>query len=385
MPLVWSRSLYRLSNMPRQWAFPAHFIAGRRVGGYRYITVQATPSIDTSKVEVIGPSTSASSPDASFEILGAPYSLLSATVSPSQHLFTRRGTLVGLSSTPSSTPDDVISTLRIISPLSRLALGIPFLYQRITSPTSYNALISTPSKLTTFSVLNLDGTTDWTLLQRSALLAWTGSSLGITAKLNSSLTPSTWGNTVLTGRGLVCLSGQGQIYSVSLARGESWVAHPSNVLAFTSSSPSPKPTPFRFKSSTLRFQIPLQLGNWFPSSRFVLALQDSATYKFLRNVLLRIQTWSRRTIWGDRLFLRFEGPATVLVQSRAARVADVLTSEQVNEIASAPAGEVLDAAVDSKVAEKGADQKLIVTSGSGSDAKAASDTVAAPRPEKKGP
>ncbi|RMZ81331.1 hypothetical protein DV738_g2306, partial [Chaetothyriales sp. CBS 135597] len=383
MPLISSHSLHRLTNSSRQWAFPAHIIAGRRVGGYRFITVQATPSTDTAKIELIGPSRSASSPDASFEIIGAPYSLLSATVSPSQHLFTRRGTLVGLSTAPSSTPDDVISSLRILSPLTRLTLGIPFLYQRITSPASYSALISTPSKHTSFSVLNLDGTTDWTLLQRSALLAWTGSSLVVTPKLHTSLTPSTWGNTVLTGRGLVCLSGQGQIYSVSLARGESWVAHPSNVLAYTSSAPSPKPTPFRFKSSTLRFQIPLQLGNWFPSPRFLLALQDSGTYKLLRNLLLRIQTWSRRTIWGDRLFLRFDGPATVLVQSRAARVADVLTSEQVNEIASAPAGQVLDAAVDPKAANKGTDQSLIVASGSGTSEKPANETGAAPDSEKK--
>ena len=91
-------------------------------------------------------------------------------------------------------------------------------------------------------------------------------------------------------------------------------------------------------------QIPLQLGNWFPSSRFVMALKDSNTYKLMSNFLLRIRTWSRRTIWGDRLFLKFEGPATLLVQSRGSRIRDVLDSEQVNEIADAPAGEALDAA-----------------------------------------
>lgn len=35
--------------------------------------------------------------DARFEVLGAPFSLLSATLSASQNLYTRRGTLVGLS------------------------------------------------------------------------------------------------------------------------------------------------------------------------------------------------------------------------------------------------------------------------------------------------
>lgn len=36
-------------------------------------------------------------PDARFEVLGAPYSLLSVSLSASQKLYTRRGTLVGLS------------------------------------------------------------------------------------------------------------------------------------------------------------------------------------------------------------------------------------------------------------------------------------------------
>ena len=55
---------------------------------------------------------------------------------------------------------------------------------------------------------------------------------------------------------------------------------------------------------------------------------------------MRVRTWSRRTIWGDSLFLRFEGPATIVVQSRAGRVRDVLTKAEVNEIADAPAGSV---------------------------------------------
>lgn len=35
--------------------------------------------------------------DARFEVLGAPYSVLSVSLSASQNLYTRRGTLVGLS------------------------------------------------------------------------------------------------------------------------------------------------------------------------------------------------------------------------------------------------------------------------------------------------
>ena len=46
--------------------------------------------------------------------------------------------------------------------------------------------------------------------------------------------------------------------------------------------------------------------------------------------------------------MQFKGPTTVLLSSRGVRVADTLTSDQVNEIADAPAG-VLPRAVDLKV------------------------------------
>jgi uncharacterized protein (AIM24 family) len=353
MPPISSRSLHRLAQNPRQFAFPAHFIAGRRLGGYKYISVQATPSTDKNTIDVNGKSLSASSPgtklpcycvytsdkstDATFEILGAPYSLLSATLSPSQSLFTRRGTLVGLSS---ASPDSTISTLRLLTPFRRALTGVPFLYQRITSTTPISALISTPSTHTTFSILHLDGTTDWRIPQRTAVLAWTGNSLSLSPTLPTSLSAASWGNTLATGRGLLALSGRGQIYSITLGANETYIAHPSNILAYSSSSPSPAPTPYRFKSSSMRMQIPLALGNWFPTPAFIRAMQDASAYKILHNALLRIRTWSRRTIWGDRLFLRFQGPTTILVQSRAARVADVLSRDQVNEIADTDAGVV---------------------------------------------
>jgi hypothetical protein len=171
----------------------------------------------------------------------------------------------------------------------------------------------------------------------------------ITPTISPSLSLAHWGATDITGRGLLSLSGVGTIYSVTLGQGETFIAHPSQILAYSTSSPTatpPPPKPYRFKSSTVKFAIPLSLGNWFPSSRFVLALKDSNTYKAISNFLLRIRTWSRRTIWGDRLFLRFEGPTTILIQSRGSRVRDVLTQDQVNEIADAPAGLALDVAKD---------------------------------------
>lgn len=240
-------------------------------------------------------------------------------------------------------PNGTVSTLRILNPIRRALVGIPFLYQRITSTSSVNALIATRSPLTTFAILQLDGTSDWKLAQRKALLAWTGSTLSVKPSINARFSLAYWGSSDVTGRGLLALAGQGQVYSVELAEGETYIVHPSNVLAYTASSPSPTPQPFRFKSTNVRFQIPLSLGNFFPSSKFVETLKTSDTYKFIANTLYRIRTWSRRTIWGDRLFLQFQGPTTLLIQSRATRVADVLTTQEVNEIADTPAGAVQEA------------------------------------------
>ncbi|RMJ27706.1 hypothetical protein PHISP_01420 [Aspergillus sp. HF37] len=70
---------------------------------------------------------SVESRDARFDVIGAPYSLLSVSLSASQNLFTRRGTLVGLS----GKADNVVSTLKVLEPFRRAVVGVPFLYQKV--------------------------------------------------------------------------------------------------------------------------------------------------------------------------------------------------------------------------------------------------------------
>ena len=225
--------------------------------------------------------------------------------------------------------------MSILNPLTRAFLGVPFLYQRISSTTPITALISTKSPTTTFSVLHLDGTTDWMIPQRNALLAWTGHTLSLSARIQHRLSLAHWGSTHVTGRGLAALSAPGQIYQLTLAEGEEFVAHPGSVVAYSISRNAPQP--FRFKSSSLRLQVP-SLSRWIPEYDFIKTVRASAVYKFLAQVFRSLRTTTRRTIWGDRLFLQFQGPTTILMSSRGVRVADVLTNEQVNEIADAPAG-----------------------------------------------
>jgi len=173
--------------------------------------------------------------------------------------------------------------------------------------------------------------------QRKALLAWTGHTLSVTPTINRQLSLAHWGNSQVTGRGLVALAGPGQVYRIILKAGEEYVAHPGNVVAYTITQHPP--LPYRLKSSRLRFQVPnLGLNHLVPDIEFFRVMQQTDLWKGIGRFLFILRTSARRTIWGDRLFLQFHGPTTILLSSRAARVNDVLTSRDVNEIADTEAG-----------------------------------------------
>ncbi|CAG8954952.1 hypothetical protein HYFRA_00008641 [Hymenoscyphus fraxineus] len=305
--------------------------------GCRTIQISALPTSETPILggDALSNSIEASTDpaDAKFEVLGAPYSLLSVSLSASQKLYTRRGTLVGLS----GKSENAQSTLSILEPFRRAALGIPFLYQKISSTSPITALISTKSPFTSFTVLHLNGTVDWMVAQRKALLAWTGHTLSVSPTVNRGMSLAHWGNTEVTGRGLVALAGPGQIYQVSLKPGEQYVAHPGNVVAYTITQHPP--LPYRLKSSSVRFQVPdLGFTSLLSNIKFFQVTKQTEAWRGIMKILFTLRTAARRSIWGDRLFLQFHGPATILMSSRASRISDVLTSRDVNEIADAPPG-----------------------------------------------
>lgn len=180
--------------------------------------------------------------------------------------------------------------------------------------------------------------------QRKALLAWTGHTLSVTPTVNRRMSLAHWGNSQITGRGLVALAGPGQVYQVTLKVGEEYVAHPGNVVAYTV-TPHP-PLPYRLKSSSLRFQIPdLGINGLMPDIKFFRVMRQTDTWKGIGKLLFNFKSTARRTIWGDSLFLKFHGPTTILLSSRAARISDVLTSRDVNEIADSPAAAVQSAVI----------------------------------------
>ncbi|KAK7205206.1 mitochondrial biogenesis AIM24-domain-containing protein [Myxozyma melibiosi] len=276
-----------------------------------------------------------------FEVLGTPASLLNVALPASSTLYTRRGTLVGVN----GSLENVTSTLSILRPTARALAGIPFLYQKITSTTPLTALITSKSgsAQTTFAVLSLDGRLDWTIAQRNALLAWSGSTLTVKPKLVPSLSLSRWGNTVLSGRGEVAIVGKGQIYQVTLQdETEEFAVHPANVVAYTSNLPAAKPTPYRLRHTRMRLQVP-KLTSWFskflPSSSSassspspLSSFSESKSGAFLSRAWYKTKSAIRTFIWGEELFFKFKGPCTVLVQSRAPRLADVIPGAEAREV-----------------------------------------------------
>lgn len=205
--------------------------------------------------------------------------------------------------------------------------------------------------------------------QRNALLAWTGHTLTPSPRIQQGLSLAHWGNTHLTGRGLAALSAPGQVYELVLGDGEEIVLHPSHVVAY-SITKNP-PLPFRFKSTKLSLQIPSipssitsAVGRAVPEglTRFWNAMRDTGTYKAVARLLFALRTATRRTIWGDRLFLQFRGPTTILMSSRGVRVRDVLSRDDVNEIADTEAGVVpaaVELAAKPKVVEEKAEDKPV--------------------------
>lgn len=58
---------------------------------------------------------------------------------------------------------------------------------QVSSASPVTALLSVRSPTTSFGVVNLDGSVDWMVSQRRALLAWTGRSVSIRPVINKDL------------------------------------------------------------------------------------------------------------------------------------------------------------------------------------------------------
>ncbi|KAF3188506.1 Altered inheritance of mitochondria protein 24, mitochondrial, variant 2 [Orbilia oligospora] len=300
---------------------PSRLPHSRLVIPTRSVHVKATPSITsltppidlTQETRTI-PKLSGKGPfpqTVEFEVLGAPHSLLSVSLPSDAILYTRRGTLLG--ATAKGDINNAVSTLAMLKPIRRAMLGIPFLYQNISSTTPLTCLVGTNSPNTTFAVIELDGAIDWMVTQRNALLAWTGHSIQTTPIINRTMSPAQWSNSRISGRGLAALVGKGQVYQIILGDGEEMIIHPTHLLAY--SIGADRPRPYRLAQTTLRFQLPKLsiLRGLFPKSEFISTMTKTDTYQAVSKILYNTKTWIRRVLWGDRVSRSF---AQVVYHSR---------------------------------------------------------------------
>lgn len=249
-----------------------------------------------------------------FQVLGSPFSLFNASIPSKAILYTRRGTLVGINGDFTS----ITSTLSIfnggvLQTATQLFSGIPFLYQKLEATEPFTALIGTKADATSFAVLDLDGRYDWNLIAKSSLLSWCG--LQAQARqfgLGKSLLRTSM---LLTGRGSAVVAGNGQIYQVVLQPGESYIVNAQHIIGYAESCPEPQQIKLQSLSISLTRRLP-SLSNFLLKYEFFRVMSVQPFWIYTKRFGKYIRKLVKTAIWGDQSFVRFQGPTTILLQSR---------------------------------------------------------------------
>lgn len=203
--------------------------------------------------------------------LGSPSNLVKVKIPPSIPMYMKRGSLVSIFDIGNLKVSSIKNLIEFINPLKNLMYGnFNIMYQKLISTSKFSALVSSSqrgwfniSKVTdnkTLSVINIDGTNDWALLNKKLLQLFLGDSLRVTnyllprtvsRKFLKSIAATTgekvsstglrsWNQfsySLLTGRGHVGIVGQGSIYNISLVDNEEILINKKNLLAMTVNGP----------------------------------------------------------------------------------------------------------------------------------------------------
>jgi hypothetical protein len=186
-------------------------------------------------------------------------------LAPSYPVHIARGALLSLTST---NVQGLSITNNYLHPLTRILQGFHrFRFETLESTVPATVLISSSSNASSNAsrsqslhshILNLDGTHDWAILPRDAILAWSGASLRIdTLPLPSTVhTRVKWyqffqsrvkktglaaplkpGYSLISGRGEVVVRGEGEIIPVELHAEEEFLVKRANVVGISVQNP----------------------------------------------------------------------------------------------------------------------------------------------------
>lgn len=139
------------------------------------------------------------------------------------------------------------------------------------------------------------------------------------------------GNIKITGRGLIALAGRGNVYQISLRSGEEYLARPANIIAYTISQRRDQlPKLYNFSSQSFS-----RLQKLFTSDKsyeieilkYFRLIQQTRAWQITAKIFLFLRKTISRVLWGEsRNFLKFFGPAKILISSRAVSVSEIVMS-----------------------------------------------------------
>ena len=287
-----------------------------------------------------------------FKGLGNPSTMLSVRGQPSNPIYIKKGSLVAIFGVEGSALTLIRTKLHLVDPLKSLIYGgSSFMYQRCISTVPFSMLISPKGRTffensgqKTFTTLILDGRYDWALLNKSALQAYTGNSLSISklkkprhvskrlSKIlqlprNSRTGLSSWNNlgyTLLSGRGLVGLVGNGSIYTITLKESEEILVNPKLLLALNVNGPNDLENCVAKYKIHLRAdyneneEIPLKINSEKTLNHINILDKLSTSYRIFVGLLLKTKEKLGGRMNGEGNFIKIVGPRTLFLESNFA-------------------------------------------------------------------
>lgn len=298
---------------------------------------------------------------ARLQALGVPPTILSVDSPASVPLYIRRGSLLSIYGIGADS--HVRNSLDIVNPIKHFLYGnYVSAYQKLVATSPFSVLVSSTARrilpLTSsnksFVSLNLDGTTDWAILDNEALHVYTGNSLNVSLhrlpytvtrqlakakklSFKTSTGLNKWnkfGFTLLSGRGQAGLVGKGTIYNVNLQENEEILVNKNNLLGISVNGPydlgncvvkydAPASPQEQQALTPARVETPSPTGSVSDQIKYWVAL-SSQWVSSLKSALARLQP--HHFLVGTQQFVRVIGPRNLLLQANLTRQYDFGTS-----------------------------------------------------------
>lgn len=281
--------------------------------------------------------------DIKLTAMGKPATLLGVNSPPSVPMYIRPGSLVAFQ----GSSNRVDFSTKWIQPLQSFLLGAHLCrFFKLVSTEPYSVLLKASNKNLlglrsidrSFATIKLDGTQDWSVLQRQALQAFCGSSLAVSRLplprlVSNRLTklfhlkkrefvglrlPTRYGYTFVSGRGSVALSANGLLYSLNVGEDEAVLIDKKTIVGISVSGPHDlqncvvKASPL-FTTETPQLSVGMKPAN-------IHSIQDLLKYttyifKVGANFIIRGWMGVKEFLDGGNGFVKVIGPRKLILLS----------------------------------------------------------------------